>query len=63
MANIIYKDQIAGELLIDPSGINMGIQWDENFDQGIRDKIWNKFFNQHPIGQKIDDIDLIYDDI
>lgn len=61
MANLIYKDQIVGQILIDPVGTNMGIQWDSNLDQELRDSIWNKFFAEHPTGQKIEDIDIKYD--
>ena len=63
MANIIHKNQVVGQLLIDPVGTNMGIQWDQNIDQSLRDKIWNKFFSEYPTGLKIDDVDLVYDDV
>jgi hypothetical protein len=60
MANIIYNGTIVGQLLIDPAGTNMGIQWGENCENNIKAELWNTFMKNFPTGQKIEnkDIDL-----
>jgi hypothetical protein len=60
MASVIYNGNVIGQLLIDPTGTNMGIQWAENCENTIKAQAWNTFMNHFPTGQKIEnkDIDL-----
>jgi hypothetical protein len=58
MANVIYNGKVVGELLIDPAGTNMGINWADSCDQPTRDAAWNIFFKNYPTGNKIENTDL-----
>lgn len=63
MANIVYNNIIVGQLLIDPAGTNMGIQWHEECDSEIRAKVWNKFNTEYRTGTKIANTDIEYSNL
>lgn len=63
MANIVYNNRIVGELLIDPVGTNMGIQWTDGCDSEIKAKVWNKFSIEHVTGKLIENKDIIYNNL
>ncbi len=58
MANVLYNGVVVGELLVDPSGTNMGVNWNSNIDPEVKKAAWDIFMSKHPTGQKIENKDL-----
>jgi hypothetical protein len=61
MANVIYNSKVVGQLLIDPAGTNMGVEWVEGCDIDTRELVWNKFMTLYPTGRQIENKDVYID--
>jgi hypothetical protein len=58
MAKVTLNETIVGELLIDPQGTNMGINWDPECNEETKAIAWNKFMKSYPTGSKIENRDI-----
>ena len=58
MAIVKFNGQVVGDLLIDPAGTNMGINWKADCPGEVKDAAWNKFMELYPTGSKIENKDI-----